>query len=215
MAVLSAVFTGLAIYVLDGRVARWLQPVAAENRAVLGPFVSAVEFAFAFPVSKFATGLAIVVASLVLFALARRRVGWLLLFVGATHLTARLTAGVLKNVFLRARPAEGLAGGEWHDRFFIEGGSSFPSGHAVHFWALFFALAFAFPRLRVPALVLAVCVSIARVAVNDHYVSDVLASVSIAAFVACGYALWLLPRAARTQMQLPAALDEAAQSKAG
>jgi membrane-associated phospholipid phosphatase len=89
----------------------------------------------------------------------------------------------LKNVFLRTRPFQG------EDKFFVEGGSSFPSGHAAHFWGLFFAIAIAFPRLRIPFLILAIFVSIARVVVNDHYVGDVIGSAAIAALVAYALAL--------------------------
>lgn len=181
------VFTGLtlmAILFIDAAAAATLQPAAARARSVVNPFMTAIEFLFAFPLSKFATGMLIVLASLALFPFRRRRaLAWLLFFTGLTHLTARLIAGVLKNVFLRARPGEALPG-----QFFVEGGSSFPSGHAAHFWALFFALAVAFPRLRVPALILALLVSASRVVVNDHFVSDVLASGAIAAFVTAGYA---------------------------
>jgi membrane-associated phospholipid phosphatase len=139
-----------------------------------------------------------VIAALVLFAWRRfRREAWLLLFVGVSHLSTRLIAGVSKNVFLRARPAEAVVQSGWQDRFFIDGGSSFPSGHAAHFWALFFAVALAFPKLRIPAFLLAVFVSVARVAVNDHYASDVLASAAIAALVSYAFARLILPRATR------------------
>lgn len=178
------VLTLLSIFAVDGPVARWIAPSADANRAFVNPFMNAVEIAFGFPLSKWATGLAILLVAAILFAFRRHRVlARLLLFVAATELITRLIAGVLKNVFLRARPAEPLAG-----RFFLEDGSSFPSGHAAHFWALFFALALAFPRLRVPALILAVLVSICRVVVNDHFVGDVLGSATIAAFVAVAFA---------------------------
>lgn len=187
-----AAVAALSVWTIDRAIALALQPFAADNGAMLHPIVSAIEIVFAFPISKFATGLALVAAALVMFAVARwRPAAWLVLFVGVSHLVTRLIAGVLKNVFLRARPDEALASA---DRFFVSGGSSFPSGHAAHFWALFFALAVAFPKLRIPALVLALFVSVARVAVNDHYVSDVIASAAIAAFVTAGCSLVILGR---------------------
>lgn len=174
--------TAVAIFTVDGALAALVQPYAAANRNLLNPIVTVLEIAFGFPISKFATGMVLILAALLLFASKRLRgVARPLLFVGVTHLTARLLAGVLKNVFLRARPPEG-------GRFFVEEGSSFPSGHAVHFWALFFALAIAFPKLRIPALALALFVSVARVAVNDHYASDVVASAAIAALVSYAFA---------------------------
>ena len=189
-----AALAGLAVYTIDGAVAASLQSSAERNRGFVNPFITVLEYLFAFPLSKFATGFAVVAASLVAFSVRKwRGTARLLLFVGVTHLVARLVAGVFKNVFLRVRPADALVTGQWRDQFFVEGGSSFPSGHSAHFWALFFALAVAFPRLRIPAFVLAVLVSLARVVVNDHYVSDVLASASISAFAAALCA-WLILR---------------------
>ncbi|HYH09678.1 MAG TPA: phosphatase PAP2 family protein [Thermoanaerobaculia bacterium] len=189
-AVVLTALTLLAVFLIDGPVALQVQGIVPAAKAAVNPFVTAVELLFGFPLSKFATGAFLVLLSLALFPVARlRSTAWAILYLGVTHLTARLIAGVLKNVFLRARPYEAVAGSEWQDRFFIEGGSSMPSGHAAHFWALFFAVTFTFPRLRIPALILAILVSISRVVVNDHYVSDVLASAVIAAFVSAGLAL--------------------------
>lgn len=179
-----AAIAGISIFSLDGALAVRLRPHAATNAAAVAPFMNGVELLFGFALSKFATGYAIVLAAVALLPFRRSRpFAWGLLFVGITHLATRLIAGVLKNVFLRSRPFEALAGGGWRDAFFVPGGSSFPSGHAAHFWALFFAVAIAFPKLRIPALILAIGVSMARVAVNDHYVSDVVASAAIAALV--------------------------------
>lgn len=185
-----------AIFFVDGPVATWIRPNAASHAKVAGPFVGSLEIIFGFPLSKFATGAVILLCSAAAFLSPRfRGVARLLLFAGSHHLATRLVAGVLKNVFLRTRPDDAFAGGGWQDRFFVEGGSSFPSGHAAHFWALYFAAVLVFPKLRITALMLAVAVSIARVAVNDHYVSDVLASAAIAAWLAVVCALLVLPRA--------------------
>jgi membrane-associated phospholipid phosphatase len=191
--------TLLAIFTGDVPLAMAIAPSARANHAVANPFMTAVEYAFLFPLSKWATGFALLLASAVFFALRRGVTARLLLFVAATELVSRLLAGVLKNVFLRARPYETNAG-----TFFVDGGSAFPSGHAAHFWALFFALAVAFPRLRIPALILAVLVSIARVMVNDHFAGDVLGSAAIAAFV--GAALIRVARSPRAQTTTPSTL---------
>jgi membrane-associated phospholipid phosphatase len=153
-----------------------------------------VETASGFSLSKWLAGGVLVLAGLVWMAVRKdRRAGWILLFTGAAQLTTRLIAGVLKNVFARPRPFEALASTTSHDAFF-SAGSSFPSGHAAHFWPFFFAAAIAFPRFRWPLFALALFVSCARVAVNDHYLSDVAASAAIAAFVTCGYAAVLRSR---------------------
>jgi membrane-associated phospholipid phosphatase len=191
-AVALVLATIVAILLIDGAVAAWMRPRIAANAIVANPFVGVLERVFGFPLSKFATGTAFVLLAAAAFLVARwRSVAWLLLFAGLSHLTTRLIAGVLKNVFLRLRPYDAFAGGVWNDRFFADGGSSFPSGHAAHFWALFFVAALAFPRLRIAAFVLAVAVSVARIAVNDHYVSDILVSAAIAAWVSLGYAALL------------------------
>lgn len=177
--VLLSIVTLVAVLWIDRPLAAAITPVA-----FLGPAVDAIENVFGFSVSKWLTGGVLVVAGLALFAF-RRRLAWMLLFAGLAQLTTRLIAGVLKNVFLRPRPFEG---GD-----FFTAGSSFPSGHAAHFWPLYFAALIAFPRLRWPLLILALFVSIARVAVNDHYLGDVAASAAIAAFVTAGWG-WVLAR---------------------
>jgi len=49
---------------------------------------------------------------------------------------------MLKEVFDRLRPFEVIAKENWDSQFFVSGGSSFPSGHAAHFWALIFLARF-------------------------------------------------------------------------
>lgn len=174
--------TIVSILLIDKPLAGALAPSSRAMESLTGPAMHAIEIAFGFPVSKFLTGAVILALSLVLFAFARfRPAARLLLFVAAAQLTTRLIAGVLKNVFLRSRPFE-------VDTGFFSNGSSFPSGHAAHFWPFFFCALIAFPRWRIPALILAVFVSLARVLVNDHYLGDVLASGAIAAIVTWAYA---------------------------
>jgi membrane-associated phospholipid phosphatase len=61
--------------------------------------------------------------------------------------------------------------------------NSFPSTHSAHFWSLFFPLALAFPRYRLWFSIVPLFISVARVGVNDHFVSDVLAGAAVAAFM--------------------------------
>ncbi len=137
-----------------------------------------------FALSKFALGLLLVLIGALLWR-TRRRAARAFLYVGASAFTARLLAGMLKNVFGRERPFE-VAPGEAAD--FFAGGSAFPSGHAAHFWGLYFPLAFLFPRYRLPLLLVPVFVSFARVGVGDHFAGDVAASAALSALVAWGYA---------------------------
>lgn len=195
----AAVLALVAIVFVDRPAARALQHSAPQSRAVAGPVMNGIELAFGFPLSKFLTGAVILIVAGALFPFARHRsTAWLLTLLGAAQLTTRLVAGMVKNVFLRPRPFEMLAGTAPD---FFTAGSSFPSGHAAHFWPLFFVAAVAFPRWRVPALLLALFVSISRVLVNDHYIGDVTASASLAAMITYGFARLCLPRAARAAMQ--------------
>jgi membrane-associated phospholipid phosphatase len=96
----------------------------------------------------------------------------------------------LKNVFQRLRPYEAIEAGDWDSKFFGGHGSSFPSGHSAHFWGLFFPLLFLFPRYRLPLLIIPVFISIARIGVNDHWCSDVIASAALAALMTLLF-VWL------------------------
>lgn len=58
--------------------------------------------------------------------------------------------------------------------------TSFPSGHATTIWACGAALAILFPRWRLLWYALAILVSMSRVIVGAHYLSDVLAGAYVA-----------------------------------
>src|SRR5436190_9467674 len=105
------------------------------------------------------------------------------LFIGSTQCTTRVIAGTLKGVFERLRPFEVIQAGDWDWKFFSGHGNSFPSGHSAHFWGLFFPLAYLFPRYRIPLSIIPLFISVARVGVNDHWCSDVIVSMAIAAIV--------------------------------
>lgn len=107
--------------------------------------------------------------------------------------TAVAFSGIVTNLFKmlfgRARPKllyrDDLYG------FFppgLEGSlQSFPSGHANTAFALAVAVALLWPRARVWLLALAVLMASARVGVNKHYLSDILAG----AVVATATTFWL------------------------
>jgi membrane-associated phospholipid phosphatase len=183
----------VSIVVLDGLLAVALSSLPNDYERAIDRGVAVCEVLFAFPISPYLYGTLILIAGLV--SLARRPqtlIPWALLFVGSSHVTARFVVDILKPPLSRLRPFEAMAADGWQDTWFAEVGNSFPSGHAVHFWSLFFPLAVLFPRWKVPLLVLPVLVSAARVAVNDHYLSDVLASAAVAALVTFVYAIAVL-----------------------
>ena len=192
----AAAFTIVAVFAIDGPLAIRLATLPREMRNVIQDLVRMLEVLFAFPISRYLYGALLLLGSLAAFRTARTRLAWTLLFIGLSHVTARFAAGIVKTLFSRLRPFEALGSDGWHDTWFAAVGNSFPSGHAVHFWSLFFPLAVLFPRYTAPFAILPLLVSAARIAVNDHYLADVLASVSLAAIVTWTH-LRVLERSAR------------------
>jgi membrane-associated phospholipid phosphatase len=174
----------ISILFFDRPVAELVHQLGGEHSKVLTTGTTGLERVFGITLSKFALGFVLIIVGLALFAWkAKRHIAWVLLFIGCTHFTARLVTGVLKEVFHRLRPYEVLPIGAWDNQFFSAHGGAFPSGHTTHFWALFFPLAFLFPRLRVPLLILPIFIAVARVGLNDHWLSDVFASIAICGMV--------------------------------
>ena len=189
--VICLVLTLLSIFFLDQPIAAFVQKVDGRSSVVLQQGTSFLEVISGFPINRFALSYALLGAAAILFVWkSTRSAAWMLLFIGVAHIVTRLTAGTLKNVFNRLRPFEVIDAGNWDWNFFGDRGSSFPSGHSAHFWGLFFPLAFLFPRYRIPLLVIPLFISVARVGVNDHWCSDVLASAAIAAAITLLF-IWL------------------------
>lgn len=190
---IATALTLLSIAVLDGPLALMLASVPAEVTHAVNQGVRMCEWLFGFPVSPYLYGALLVAAGIA----ARKKsptVARALVFIGLAHLTARFVAGVMKPPFSRLRPFEALAGNTWQDTWFAPVGNSFPSGHAAHFWSLFFPLVVLFPRYWLPLAVLPVLISAARVVVNHHYLSDVAASVAVAASITWAYSRMILAR---------------------
>ena len=179
---IALALTFLGIFLFDKPVAAFVHQIGGEQSSFLKEGTSWLELAGGYAIGKFFLGFLLLGASALLFiSKATRRVAWMAMFVGCTHLASRVTAGVLKEVFDRLRPHEVIQAGDWDWKFFTGHGNSFPSGHSVHFWALFFPLAFLFPRYRVPLAIVPFFMMVARVGVNDHWCSDVIASAGLAA----------------------------------
>lgn len=101
---------------------------------------------------------------------ATARVWW---FAAAVHVIARLLTNEGKELTGRLRPFQ------WVERggaTFGEGGVSFPSGHASYYLGLVLPFAVAWPRIGLPLLIVPAFVAWSRVAVNAHFVADILAS---------------------------------------
>ncbi len=130
--------------------------------------------------SKFLIGLVLTSAACALLTREKTRaLGRSVLFVGTVQLLSTLIAGVSKNAFGRMRPFQLLESGDWVHAWFA-GGSSFPSGHAGFYFGLCMPLAYLFPKWRWPLLLIPWFIAVARVNANDHFVSDVAASIVLA-----------------------------------
>jgi membrane-associated phospholipid phosphatase len=194
----AAALCVLSIFAFDGPTAAALSSLSSESRRGIQRLVTAFELVFAFGVSPYLYGLLVAVAGTLTLVIRKGGVlPWALLFIGLSHVTARFLADILKPPFSRLRPFEALTSSGWQDAWFAPVGNSFPSGHAVHFWSLFFPLAILFPRYGPALVVLPIVISVARIAVNDHYLSDIFASVAIAALVTWAFAVTVLDRGVR------------------
>ena len=181
---IGLVLAVLSIFFFDRPIAAFVQRTGGRDSALLQQGTQWLEIASGFPIGRYFLSLVLLGAAALLFiARSTRIAAWMFLFVACTHLVTRVTAGVLKKVFHRLRPFEVIAAGNWDWKFFGGEGSSFPSGHSAHFWGLFFPLLFLFPRFRLPLLIIPVFISIARIGVNDHWCSDVIASAALAALM--------------------------------
>lgn len=192
--IVAIALTVLSIFVLDQPVAAFAQRTGGRQSVVLQGGTHWLEVASGYPIPVvgryFLAYLFLGGAALLFITRSTRQLAWIFLFIGSTHLVSRLIAGVLKNVFNRLRPFEVIQAGNWDWHFFGDHGSSFPSGHSAHFWSLFLPLCFLFPRYRLAFLVVPVFITVARVGVNDHWCSDVIASAGIAALITFVFA-WL------------------------
>src|SRR5205085_5714734 len=168
----------------DQPIAAFVQRIGGSQSFVLRKGTDWLELASCYHISKFFIGFVLLGAGGLLFVWnPTRRLAWMLVFIGSSHLVCRVTAGALKEVFHRLRPFDVIEAGTWDWNFFGSRGNAFPSGHSAHFWGLFFPLAFLFPRYRFLFANAPVFITVARVGVNDHWCSDVFASAGLAALI--------------------------------
>ena len=189
--VVTLALTLLSIFFFDQSIAAFVQRVGGRSSVILQQGTSFLEVISGFPIARYALTYALLTAGLSLsFWTSTRSAAWMLLFIACAQFVTRIAAGTLKGVFERLRPFEVIQAGDWDWKFFSGHGNSFPSGHGAHFWGLFFPLAFLFPRYRIPLLIIPLFISVARVGVNDHWCSDVLGSIVVAAAVTFFF-IWL------------------------
>ncbi len=178
VAVLLAL-SALSIVFADVPVARWVAGLPAGVHGFFGTGTGWLDTLSGKRLDDGWLGLGLTwIALLVALRPAWRPLARVLVLVALTNTGAHFAAGLLKPVFGRLRPYEIEASG-WVDRFFT-GGTSFPSGHAAFYWGLLLPLAWGLPRWRIPLLLPALFVVVARVLENRHFVGDVLAGMALA-----------------------------------
>jgi PAP2 superfamily len=95
-------------------------------------------------------------------------------------LDSLIVAGVLKEAVRRNRPDDKEPGE------FFDGGTSFPSGHAIQMWSIASLVAHEYqhkPIVAVAAYSLAGIVSASRIAAQKHFASDVVAGGAMGWFI--------------------------------
>ena len=114
------------------------------------------------------------------------------LFLIVTMAISGLATWILKMVVARSRPEllhnTGFYG--LGDMYSGDPFDSFPSSHTLTAFAVAFVIGAIAPRLRILAVVLAFGVAFARMAIQQHFLSDVLAS----ACIAWAIATYMAPR---------------------
>ena len=179
------------LFGLDRVIATYLQDAGYQG---LRPFVLGtllLDTVTGKDVSKFLLGLLMVAGAVALLVAVRTRaLGRNLMFVALVQLLSTLVTGVSKNLFGRLRPYQLLESGDWSRSWFMDG-SSFPSGHGGFYFGLFLPLCWCFPRWRWPLVLAPWFIGAGRVDVNDHFMSDVGASIVVAGCLTLALARWM------------------------
>jgi membrane-associated phospholipid phosphatase len=175
-ALFFAVIAAAGLVALDPMVVAAIPPAGPESFWSRG--VGLLDSLALRAVGDYLLGFALLLAGLLLIVLrSTRSIGFPLLYVGLVQLLAYAAADLSKPWLGRVRPFEALSGG---DLWFV-GGNSFPSGHTAFYAGLFFPLILLFPRLSPLWAIPPLFVAAARVMEQDHYLSDVCASLALAA----------------------------------
>lgn len=123
------------------------------------------------PIIFLALGLAFAIGRYAL----KKKEATIFLILLLTHEFSMVLANVLKGAVHRLRPEAQFGAGYPGSGLWATGphNDSFPSYHTAVYFSLFWPLALAFPRWRVPLLVLPGLIALGRLVLGAHYVSDV------------------------------------------
>lgn len=171
-----AALAAIAIVTVDEPAARWLFArdtwPAGWNAGIAG-----FEYAAGIEPWKWASVIALAAAAGVALAVRRIELSRALVYIAAVHVVSSYVMSYAKPAFGRLRPYEWIARGG--DTFW-RGGVSFPSGHVMIFASLAVPIAVVWPRARWVAIGVTAYACCARVAVDAHFVSDVLGGAALA-----------------------------------
>lgn len=157
-----------------------------------------MEHVVGLPIIFLALGLAFAIGRYAL----KRRGATIFLVLLLTHEFSMVLAKLLKASMHRLRPEVQFGTGYTGTGLWAEGAhnDSFPSYHTAVYFSLFVPLAMAFPRWRVPLLVLPTTIGLGRLVVGMHYLSDVWFSVWLV--VALTFLFGLLERPRKQEIAL-------------
>jgi membrane-associated phospholipid phosphatase len=184
--VLALLATAGGIFGLDAAIARWTASLP-ESRTIWDTGTSLLDFVALKQINNFLLGFVLLLTAGILILLPpTRTIGWPLLYVASVQFASTVIVDLSKPWFGRLRPFEAAANPGAEDSWFV-GANAFPSGHAAFYAGLFLPLMLLFPRwaglLALPPLFIAA----ARLLENDHYLSDVTASIALAAMLALAF----------------------------
>ena len=201
-AAVAALVTALCIVTIDQPIARWLA-TRETYPDVWNQAIAVLEYPLGIEPWKWTGIWVLCAASLATLLVPRlRSYAAVILIVTLTHLLSRNASLWVKTLTGRYRPSQWIKHGGG-DTFWHDGAFSFPSGHVLLFGSIIVPIAIVYPRAR-PLLALLGFVLFARVAVNAHFISDVIGGLAVvAAFTALSA---LLVRRALPSQILPASL---------
>ena len=116
-------------------------------------------------------------------------------FMIAVLVSGGLVVNVLKHAVGRSRPTKLLETGIAFDPFSVfHKADAFPSGHAQSVWSSIAVLAIVWPRYRYPLIAAAAVISLTRVAIVKHFLTDVAFSAVLSVVLAVAIERWFRER---------------------
>jgi membrane-associated phospholipid phosphatase len=187
-AAISGLLTIVCILFVDQPVARLIadyEPASFWNRGI-----DYLEWGVGLPIFRWLSGVILVLGMIVAVVVPRWRVrapAWM--FLAAVHVLSQVTTRYAKEWTGRLRPLEWIEQGGTETSLWAKG-ISFPSGHVAIFASVVIPIVALFPRWW-PLLGVAAFAMLARVAVDAHFLSDVLGGITLVSLVAwlCGWAI--------------------------